>query len=130
MGAVFALTRILLMPSLWHESGPRTPVEACSLGIPTVATDRGGLPEVLGDAGTFVTPPPPLVANHWLIPPLTVAIPWVEALRQLEDDANWYGERRQLAFARFLAHDPRERIGDIVRILQQLVAAKSLAGQR
>ena len=130
MGAVFAATRVLLMPSLWHESGPRTPVEACSLGIPTVATDRGGLPEVLGEAGILIAPPPPLVANHWLIPPLSAAIPWVEALRQLQDDADWYAERRQLALDRWLAHDPRERIGDIVRILQQLVAAKSRAGQR
>lgn len=128
MGEVFAQTRVLLMPSLWHESGGRAAIEACALGIPTVASDRGGLPEVLGNAGLLIPPPAPLVANHWLIPPPSVAIPWVEALRQLDEDAAWYAERRELALAQWERHDPRSRVADIVGILERLVAGGRAVG--
>lgn len=130
MGPVFAQTRVLLMPSLWHESGGRTAIEACSLGIPIVATDRGGLPEVLGDAAILIPPPAPLIEHHWLIPPLSAAIPWVEALRQLEGDAAWYAERSELALRQWQAHDPYDRVADIVRRLQGLVAGKRLVPSR
>jgi glycosyltransferase involved in cell wall biosynthesis len=51
--ALFAGARLLVMPSL--DEGFGLPVlEAMSAGIPVVATDRGSLPEVLGNAGPLV----------------------------------------------------------------------------
>jgi len=50
---LFAGARLLVMPSL--DEGFGLPVlEAMSAGIPVVATNRGSLPEVLGDAGPLV----------------------------------------------------------------------------
>ena len=74
MGTVFGATKILLVPSLWHDSGPRVSVEALSLGIPAVVSNRGGLPELVGDAGIVIDPPARLVGQYWLLPPITEAI--------------------------------------------------------
>ena len=45
------LTKILLMPSLWWENQPLVAIEAMINGIPVIGSDRGGIPETLGDGG-------------------------------------------------------------------------------
>jgi glycosyltransferase involved in cell wall biosynthesis len=51
--------RLLVMPSF--EEGFGLPVlEAMTFGVPVVASGRGSLPEVLGDAGTLVNPDDPI----------------------------------------------------------------------
>lgn len=122
MGAVFAATKILLVPSLWHDSGPRVSVEALSMGIPAVVSNRGGLPELVGDAGIVIDPPAPLVKDHWLVPPVRDAIPWVEVLRTLLGDSQTYAQYQQASFARWKEHDPALRLPGIVADLQSLAA--------
>jgi glycosyltransferase involved in cell wall biosynthesis len=51
---VFAKTRILLVPSIYYEGFGMTVVEAAINGIPSIASDRGGLPEAVGDGGMLV----------------------------------------------------------------------------
>lgn len=122
MAGVYALTRILLVPSVWHESGGRVAIEACSLGIPAVVSRQGGLPEVMGEAGIIIAPPEPLVANHWLIPPVSEAIPWVEAVRQLWTDKEFYEDRRQAALMQWKSHEPSKRIAALIGLLGDLSA--------
>ena len=56
--ALYAGARLLVMPSF--EEGFGLPVlEAMTLGVPVVASNRGSLPEVLGDAGSLVNPDEP-----------------------------------------------------------------------
>jgi glycosyltransferase involved in cell wall biosynthesis len=121
MGAVFAATKVLLALSLWHDSGPRVSVEALSMGIPAVVTNRGGLPELVGNAGIVIDPPAPLVQDHWLVPPLTDAIPWVEVLRGLLTDREVYRQYQQASFERWREHDPALRLPGIVARLETLV---------
>ncbi|MDB5541564.1 MAG: hypothetical protein JWQ89_3291 [Devosia sp.] len=127
MGLVFAATKILLVPSLWHDSGPRVTVEALSHGIPSVVSNRGGIAELVGDAGIVIDPPPPLVEQHWLVPPIVEAIPWVESLRQLLGDRMVYEQYHQASLARWREHDPDLRLPAIVAELEQLVARVRLA---
>lgn len=44
----FRESKLLLYPSQWEEPFGRLPIEAGASGIPTIAADRGGLPESVG----------------------------------------------------------------------------------
>ena len=56
--ALYEGARLLVQPSF--EEGFGLPVlEAMTLGVPVVASNRGALPEVLGDAGLLVNPEDP-----------------------------------------------------------------------
>ncbi|MEI7512358.1 MAG: glycosyltransferase [Candidatus Uhrbacteria bacterium] len=46
---------VLLLPSL-HEGFGRTALEAMSAGVPVIASSRGAIPEVVGDAGMLLDP--------------------------------------------------------------------------
>jgi glycosyltransferase involved in cell wall biosynthesis len=43
---------VLIVPSLWHEPLPRVIYEAYSEGIPVIASDRGGNPEIIDEGKT------------------------------------------------------------------------------
>jgi glycosyltransferase involved in cell wall biosynthesis len=56
--ALFAGATALILPSFFEGFG--LPVlEAMTVGVPVIASDRGALPEVLGDAGLLVSPDDP-----------------------------------------------------------------------
>jgi glycosyltransferase involved in cell wall biosynthesis len=122
MGAVYGMTKVLLVPSLWHDSGPRVSVEALSMGIPTLVSNRGGLPELVGEGGIVIDPPPPLVAQHWLVPPIRDAIPWVEVLRQLLTDPELYAEHRAAALRMWETHNPDRRMPMIIGLFEEAIA--------
>ena len=124
MGRVFGMTRILLMPSLWHESGGRAAIEALSLGIPVIATNRGGLPEVLGDAAITIAVGQVLIDNPKLIPDEAEARPWLDALTRLTKDQTFYEERLRQSLAQWTIHDPEPRIPAIIERMQMVVARK------
>lgn len=50
---------VLACPSVDPESCPLAVAEAMSVGLPVVATDNGGVPEILGQAGLLVPPRDP-----------------------------------------------------------------------
>jgi glycosyltransferase involved in cell wall biosynthesis len=52
--ALYARTRVLLMPSLWEESYGRSVVEAQLSGIPVLASTRGNLVDTVGPGGLTV----------------------------------------------------------------------------
>ncbi|MCR4256248.1 MAG: glycosyltransferase family 4 protein [Candidatus Uhrbacteria bacterium] len=47
--------RVLLLPSL-HEGFGRPALEAMALGVPVVASNRGAIPEIMGEVGTLLDP--------------------------------------------------------------------------
>lgn len=71
--ALYAGARVYVMPSV-HEGFGIPCWEAMAVGTPVIASNRGALPEVVGDAGILINDP------------LDVA-EWTEAIRQcLEDE--------------------------------------------
>jgi glycosyltransferase involved in cell wall biosynthesis len=91
------LTKVLLMPSLWWENQPLVAIEAMINGIPVIGSDRGGIPEALGDAGITLPLPERLTPESRILPTAEEVEPWVEAIIHLWDDPAWYQEQSNRA---------------------------------
>jgi len=85
MREVYAVTRILLVPSIWPEPFGRVCVEAMANGIPCIASNVGGIKEAVGDAGILIDNPFDLNS-------------WVKAIELLDDNGTY----------RFFSHKSRE----------------------
>lgn len=83
------VTRVVLMPSLWRESLGRVAVEGMANGLPVLASDRGALPETLGDAGFVFTIPEACTAGSAYVPTAHEVSPWVRTIERLWDDPLW-----------------------------------------
>lgn len=55
VGRIYEKTKLLLAPSAWEEAFGRVVIEAQSCSIPVIASERGGLPEAVGDGGLCVS---------------------------------------------------------------------------
>ena len=83
---------VVLAPSRWEEPCPYSVLEALAAGVPVLASDRGGLPELVGEDATL---------------PATDRAAWSDALSQLWHNPGLRAERGAAALAR--AH---ERFGE------------------
>jgi len=92
----FALTRILLVPSIWEEPFGRVAAEAMINAIPPIVSNRGSLPDVVGGdfsagGGGRVLPIP-----EWMtfktkrLPSDQEVEPWYSAVCALWDDPALY----------------------------------------
>jgi glycosyltransferase involved in cell wall biosynthesis len=95
----YRISRIVLVPSQ-IENAALVAREALANGIPVLASDRGGLPESLGDAGFLFTLPERLFApGSPVIPTAQEVAPWVAAIEKLWDDPEFEARHRALAKA-------------------------------
>ncbi len=53
-GQVYSRALVTMVPSRWAEAFPRAIIESQFLGIPVVASARGGIPEAIADASMLV----------------------------------------------------------------------------
>lgn len=90
------VTRVCLMPSLWRESQGLVAVEAMMNGIPVITSDRGALPETLGESGILIRIPGRLTPFTRELPTTEEIRPWVDAIIRLWDDSDFYAQHRQL----------------------------------
>jgi glycosyltransferase involved in cell wall biosynthesis len=107
----FALTRLLLVPSVWEEPFGRVAAEAMINGIPPVVSNRGSLPDVLGGdfsdgGGGRVLPLPDwLTASSRRLPSEADVEPWFNTVCALWDDAGLYqavsSRAREIAAQRY-----------------------------
>jgi glycosyltransferase involved in cell wall biosynthesis len=93
----YALTRVLVMPSLFAEPFGRTAVEAMINGIPPLVSDRGALPETVAGAGRVLALPAWLTASATRLPERAEIEPWFRAVCELWDDAGKYEYEASLA---------------------------------
>ena len=82
----YRVSRAVLVPSLWRETFGRVAAEAMANGIPVLASDRGALPETLGDAGLVLPLPARLGPDGREVPAAADVAAWVKALERLWDD--------------------------------------------
>ena len=93
----WSVTKLCLMPSLWWENQPLAAIEAMVNGIPVIGSDRGGIPETLGDAGVILPLPERLTSTTRELPTPEEIAPWVEAVIRLWDDPVVYRDHRERA---------------------------------
>lgn len=98
---------VAVLPSVDPESGPLSLLEYMSVGVPVVATDHGGSPEVIGDAGLLVEPGSAAA--------LAAALERLLGDRELRRSCAEAG-RRQVAAGLTLDHQRRE----LVEVLSDL----------
>jgi glycosyltransferase involved in cell wall biosynthesis len=89
--------RICLLPSLVAENQPLVAIEAMINGVPVIGSNRGGIPEVLGMAGTVLPIPDHLSPTSVRLPTAEEIGPWVEAIVALWDLAETYDEASRRA---------------------------------
>ena len=82
----YRVARAVLVPSVWVENGALVAREALANGIPVLASDRGGLPETLGDAGFVFTLPQRCAPRSGYVPTAREVAPWVATIERLWDD--------------------------------------------
>ena len=130
MSNVWRRTKVLLHPSLWHESGSRLVVEACSAGVPVLATSSGGIPETLGEAG-FLFPVPPELSEKYALPaaPETIAT-WTDTLEKLLRDETFYASASERALQHWKARAAHDPFVKIEAMLEKTVARKKERVQR
>jgi glycosyltransferase involved in cell wall biosynthesis len=68
-------------------------------GIPVLASDRGALPETLGDAGFVFTIPERCSPTSGAVPTAREVAPWVAAIERIWDDPDFEARHRSLARA-------------------------------
>jgi glycosyltransferase involved in cell wall biosynthesis len=107
----FALTRLLVVPSVWEEPFGRVAAEAMINAIPALVSNRGSLPQVVGgdfseNGGGRVLPVPEwMTFKTTRLPAEREIEPWYEAVCSLWDDPALYqavaARARQIAEARY-----------------------------
>ncbi|MBI5516580.1 MAG: glycosyltransferase [Deltaproteobacteria bacterium] len=109
VAAVYRASDFMVLPSR-SEAMPNVLLEAMALGVPSVATRVGGVPEVADDGTTA-----------WIVPsedPPALA----EAMAQCLRDATERAQRAQRARAVVAAqHDPRRRAQRYVEVYESLL---------
>jgi glycosyltransferase involved in cell wall biosynthesis len=124
----FRQTRILLMPSLWYEGFGLSVMEAMLRGIPSVASDSGGLAEAKEGTGCVVPTRgierfEAVFDEHGMPKPVIPEIdiePWGEALGELLSDSSAYtreSDRSRAAALRFVEGIRPERIAEFLGAL-------------
>src|SRR5262245_43428279 len=84
--------RIVLLPSLFLENQPLVAIEAMINGVPVVGSDRGGVPETLGKAGSVLPIPERLTPLSSDLPTADEVAPWMEAIVRLWDSPEIYDQ--------------------------------------
>ncbi len=82
---VYNAATVLIAPSFYEGFG-LTPLEAMACGVPTVVSNRGSLPEVVGETGLLIDPDRPDAL--------------VEALRRILTDETLRQQSRSAGLAR------------------------------
>jgi GT2 family glycosyltransferase len=110
----YGITKLLLVPSLWNEAWPLVPAEGMINGIPVLGSNRGGLPEPVGDAGFLFDIPARYTPESRDLPSEQEIEPWIETIVRLWDDPRLYEQYSQAARQRAESWRP-ERLESVYR---------------
>lgn len=116
----FKETRLLVVPSLCEETFGRVVVEAGMNGIPALCSDRGALPEVVGDRNLVLPIPQRFTPATRAIPTPEETEDWLAALVALWDDskrAERFGVQLRKRVQRYAKDDVANRLETLLNEL-------------
>lgn len=115
---VYSNARILLLPSLWWESGARVLAESMLNGIPAIVTAYGGNQEMIQNGGVYFTVPPECHEKPYTkLPNIELMKPLADKIVQFFDDEQYYQMYVERAYA------VGKRLHDINVSTQRLIEA-------
>lgn len=83
---IYAVTKIMLVPSLAYESWGRVASEAMLNGLPVLGHNIGGIPEAIGEGGIILDPPQHCLEDNRSLPDDNEILPYVQALERLTSE--------------------------------------------
>lgn len=113
----FGHTRLLLVPSILPEAFGRIALEAMANGIPVIASNRGGLPEIIGESGI-------------LIDDYKNSSVWSNAVATLLEDPDRYAQLSSLALERSSHFSAAAQLSALKPIINSLLELTSLSSDR
>jgi glycosyltransferase involved in cell wall biosynthesis len=123
----YQVSKIILMPSLCWESFPRVAVESLINGIPVLASNRGGLPETLQEAGFLFDIPKRYTPQTRLVPTADEVAPWIDAMIRLWDDAEFYQQERRRCLTAAEAWRPERLLPQFEEFLGRVIGSACLS---
>jgi glycosyltransferase involved in cell wall biosynthesis len=113
MRALYAKTRLVLVPTHVEEAWGRMATEAHINGIPVLGSDRGGLPEAIGPGGLTVAHTAPIAD-------------WLAAFARIWDDRKAYDEfaRAARAYSKRPEVQPDTIVAKLQHVLRELIASR------
>jgi len=93
MRPIYGRSRVVLMPSLWWESGGRVVSEAAINGIPSIVTNRGGPVEAIGRGGIKLNLPEEMFERPFrkLLPKSGIDS-IIKGIERIFDDEDFYNQ--------------------------------------
>jgi glycosyltransferase involved in cell wall biosynthesis len=116
----YRVSRVVLVPSLWKESLGRVAMEALANGLPVLASERGALPETLGDAGFVFAIPERYTPANAALPTAHEVAPWIKTIERLWDDPAFEAEHRDRAQAEARRWDDDRIADEYARLFESL----------
>lgn len=120
MRRVYSRSSILIAPTFGLEAAGRVVVEAQLAGIPVLAANHGGLPEMLNGGG-FLFDIPQRYRDKWtLVPSEEVAQPWLQTIDWLFSDRSAYVEASKRALQASSTQHPDTAEQELVRAFEEI----------
>lgn len=124
MRPVYAKTRALLLPSLWHESGGRVIAEAQLNGIPVLASNLGGSVEMVGKGGRLFSLPETARSKMAEIHVCEDDLrPWLDEIKRLWHDQGYYADMCKIAEDEAQKHDIEHNIQRFIKAVSPAILA-------
>lgn len=129
MRPVYASTRTLLLPSLWHESGARVIAEAQLNGIPILASNTGGSAELVGQGGKIFDLPEVVKDKKTEVHVTEDDLrPWLEEIKRHWHDPAYYAQMCQKVEIEAVQHDISRNADRFVKAVAQVVLSSKGLG--
>lgn len=122
MRPVYASTRTLLLPSLWHESGARVIAESQLNGIPILASNTGGSAELVGQGGKIFDLPELVKEKKTELHVTEDDLrPWLEEIKRHWHDADYYAQMCKQVEIEAAQHDISRNADRFVKAVGPMV---------